>query len=69
MVCASFCLVPSKTLKGFHSHKDEVKVLIIGHKRSVEDFKEQLLTRLRTRVAEIKRAVFRTLTVGSLARR
>ena len=72
MVCASFRLVPSKTLQCFHGYaprqisgktKDEEKVLIIGHKRSIEGFEEQLLPWLRKRVDEIKRAVFFTLTL------
>ena len=72
MVCASFRLVPSKTLQCFHGYaprqssgetKDEEKVLIIGHKRSIEGFQKQLLPWLRTRVAEIERAVFRAVTL------
>ena len=72
MVCASFRLVPSKTLQCSHGYaprqssgktKDEEKVLIIGHKRSIEGFQKQLLPWLRTRGAETKRAVFLTLTL------
>ena len=56
MVCASFRVVPSKTLHCFHGYaprqssgktKDEEKVLIIGHQRSIEGFEEQLLPWLR----------------------
>ena len=72
MVCASFRVVPSKTLQCFHGYaqrqssgktKDEEKVLIIGHKRSINGFEEQLLPWLRTRVDEIKRAVLSALTL------
>ena len=56
MVCASFRLVPSKTSQCFHGYalrqssgktKDEEKVLIIGHQRSIEGFEDQLLPWLR----------------------
>ena len=56
MVLCIDLFAPSKTLKGFHDTHHvralarRIKVLIIGLKRSLQDFEGQLSTRLRTRV-------------------